>query len=342
VISGLTWWFNIESFSMNFSKKSEKNSENPSQGATLLPLISAEIDVSGLPSFMLNTQKLLASELMANTTGEVLNGALRLWCMAWQQKPPASLPDNNKVLADFAHMSANVFKKLKNQVMRGFVLCSDGRWYHPVLVEEARRAYAHRLRVQKEVERVKKWRHRNDDDQDDTRNDTRIKQADDTRNDTRNATKGDTRNERGDKTRQDKEERDTPDRPVGGPSEKRATRWPADAVVPEDWFDAAATRRSAEGMLPVNLTLQAELFTNYWASKSGKDATKIDWKRTWINWVLNAKGDGNGRGRAGSKSETELAGARAAAQYFIDQGRSDQGSGDGGDAVPPHPALPSH
>lgn len=134
--------------------------------------------------------------------------------------------------------------------------------------------------------------------------------------------------------------RDNPDRPVGVRSEKRATRWPADAVIPDDWFAAAATRRSTEGLLPVNLTLQAELFTNYWASKSGKDATKHDWKRTWINWVLNAKGDSNGRGR-GSKSETELAGARAAAQFFA-QGGASEGSADSGDVVPPHPALPSH
>jgi Protein of unknown function (DUF1376) len=300
------------------------------------PLVSPEISVSGFPSFMLNTQKLMASELMAKSTGTVFKAAVRLWCFAWQQTPPASLPDDEKVLAKFSGIEPKHFKKLKDQVMRGFVLCSDGRWYHTTLADEAHQGHRHRLRRQKDTERMARWRERHDGDASHDGHD----ENDVTRDVTRDGQKPVTRKLRVDKTRQDIEG-DTPDRPVGGPSEKRATRWPADAVVPDEWIMAAATRRSAEGLPPVNLTLQTELFTNYWASKSGKDATKIDWKRTWINWVLNAKGDANGQGR-GSKSTAEYAGARAAAEHFLAQGRSGEGGGDSDDAVSSHPALPSH
>lgn len=29
-------------------------------------------------------------------------------------------------------------------------------------------------------------------------------------------------------------------------------------------------------------------FRNFWASKAGKDACKLDWQKTWANWLINA------------------------------------------------------
>lgn len=29
-----------------------------------------------------------------------------------------------------------------------------------------------------------------------------------------------------------------------------------------------------------------EVFVNYWSAKAGKDATKLDWQKTFVNWVL--------------------------------------------------------
>jgi hypothetical protein len=39
------------------------------------------------------------------------------------------------------------------------------------------------------------------------------------------------------------------------------------------------------------IDLQAEhrKFVDYWCAKSGKDATKTDWGRTWRNWIRNAR-----------------------------------------------------
>jgi hypothetical protein len=39
----------------------------------------------------------------------------------------------------------------------------------------------------------------------------------------------------------------------------------------------------------LNLRTTVMSFMNYWQSKSGKDATKIDWDKTFKNWVLNEK-----------------------------------------------------
>lgn len=67
----------------------------------------------------------------------------------------------------------------------------------------------------------------------------------------------------------------------------RGSRWPAEAVVPEDWIDEARRKRAAHRLPEINLTLAADRFANFWSSE-GK--TKRDWKRTWINWALSEKG----------------------------------------------------
>lgn len=106
------------------------------------PLTDASVDVEGIPGFILDTVKLLSSELAALSTGDEFKAAALLWCRAWQQKPAASLPDDDRVLASFAGMAGNLAKwrKVKPMAMRGFILCSDGRWYHPVLAFDAVRA----------------------------------------------------------------------------------------------------------------------------------------------------------------------------------------------------------
>jgi len=69
---------------------------------------------------------------------------------------------------------------------------------------------------------------------------------------------------------------------------KRATRWPNDAVVPDDWLAWARERRPE-----VDADLEAEKFANHWPS--AKNGVKLDWQKTWRNWILNAKAspDGN-------------------------------------------------
>lgn len=33
---------------------------------------------------------------------------------------------------------------------------------------------------------------------------------------------------------------------------------------------------------------ETEKFINHWSSKPGRDAVKLDWVKTWKNWMLNA------------------------------------------------------
>lgn len=70
--------------------------------------------------------------------------------------------------------------------------------------------------------------------------------------------------------------------PNGSPKKSnRGSRLPADWHLPKEWGQEMVDKG-------VNETLvrhQAERFKNYWLAKSGKDATKIDWRATWRNWM---------------------------------------------------------
>ena len=126
------------------------------------PLVAPDCDCSDLDSFMLNVERLMASELVALSSHEVIAASLFLWCRAWKQSPAASLPDDDRVNAAFAKLPLARFRKLKTEVMRGFVKCSDGRLYHRFLAQEATSAYAKkkafRMKRDADAERLRKWR----------------------------------------------------------------------------------------------------------------------------------------------------------------------------------------
>lgn len=91
----------------------------------------------------------------------------------------------------------------------------------------------------------------------------------------------------------------TPSEPVV--LKPRAQRWPPDAVVPGDWIEAGTVARQEHGLAAIDLKLEAVQFQNYWASKSGGNAARLDWRKTWINWCLKAYANGR-TGSQGSKT----------------------------------------
>jgi hypothetical protein len=122
---------------------------------TPIPFVPADVDLSKFDGFMLNTERLLGSELVALSTGEEFKAAILLWCRAWKQRPAASLPNNEKVLASFAGVPLAKWRKIRGMALRGFVLCSDGRLYHPILAADAIRA--HKAAEQRRNAIRKRW-----------------------------------------------------------------------------------------------------------------------------------------------------------------------------------------
>lgn len=84
------------------------------------------------------------------------------------------------------------------------------------------------------------------------------------------------------------------------PKPSRGTRLPDDFSITPEMSDYAKLKRPE-----IDHILETEKFCNYWLAKSGKDATKIDWQRTWKNWILNAKAvNGNGNGKSHRPPDT--------------------------------------
>lgn len=127
------------------------------------PLVPAEVDLRGLPWMRLDTSRLLDSDLFAISTGDEFKAAVSLWCKSWTQLPAASLPNDDRVLAHLSGAGAR-WKKLKAMALRGWVLCADGRLYHPVVAEQAVDAWEERVdyRAKQEASAERKKRERED------------------------------------------------------------------------------------------------------------------------------------------------------------------------------------
>lgn len=98
------------------------------------PLTPADCDLREYPFMPLEVKRLLTSETWILGTGEERAAAIALWLESWHQVPAASLPDNDRMLA---HLSqAKNWKKVKPHALRGWVHCSDGKIYHPVVAEK--------------------------------------------------------------------------------------------------------------------------------------------------------------------------------------------------------------
>lgn len=65
---------------------------------------------------------------------------------------------------------------------------------------------------------------------------------------------------------------------------ERATRLPPDFQVPLEWIRWAQVER---GWTQDVAETVAKTFVNHWLSKGGKDACKVNWERTFHNWITN-------------------------------------------------------
>lgn len=128
------------------------------------PLVPAEVDLRGLPYMPLDVNRLRDSQLAISASGDEFRAAVLLWCASWNQVPAASLPADDATLAAYAGYGRDVkgWRKVKDGAMRGFVHCSDGRWYHPVVAEKALEAWRERLDYRdkkgNEAERLQRYR----------------------------------------------------------------------------------------------------------------------------------------------------------------------------------------
>ena len=245
------------------------------------PLVPHDVDITGLDGFMLDVQRLFSSELWALSTGDEFKAALALWGRAWQQSPPGSLPDDERILAAFSGNPAK-WRKLRDMAMRGFVKCSDGRWYHKTLCEDVLRAADKREKFKARTRAATEARRQRDgskDDRNDQRNDGRNVIDDD-------ATTSNVTSVQGQGQGQGQKER-TPDGVPKKAPDPRGSRLP-------DGFEVSAEMREwavENGMTSGTISNETAKFVDYWKSKPGADGRKTDWNATWRNWMRKSFAD---------------------------------------------------
>lgn len=262
------------------------------------PLVPPEADLRGLEWMPVFGDRLFGSATWIGASAEGKVAALRLWWRAFAHEVPAgSLPDDDVLLADYAGygIAVKAWRKVRAQALRGWQICSDGRLYHKFVAERVIEAWESRLERQADRdadrERLKRWREakrKRRETANETPDETRFTSPHETRFDTPDETR--TKRLREDRTGEDR----TGKEPVEE-ARKRATRLPSDFVVPHEWRGDARKSRERNHLPPVDLNLEAEKFTNFWLSKPGQQGAKLDWRKTWINWALNATGASDGK-----------------------------------------------
>lgn len=120
------------------------------------PMTPPQSDLRGLPFMPLDTCRLLDSDLFALSTGDGFKCAVALWCKAWQQVPAGSLPHNDRVLAHLSGAGGR-WPTLRTVALHGWVVCSDGRLYHPVIAQKANQAW--KARLAQRARAARRWGH---------------------------------------------------------------------------------------------------------------------------------------------------------------------------------------
>lgn len=155
------------------------------------PIVSAEVDLRDFGYMPLETVRLRDSELATKADGEVFKAAVLLWCVAWHQVPASSLPDDDIWLAARCGGEGGLkrWRRLRTAgALRGFVKCSDGRLYHPVIAAKAIEAWE--AKQKQRARTIKATESRRNDARDVPRDDQRDVKRDDARNDQRDVHQG--------------------------------------------------------------------------------------------------------------------------------------------------------
>ena len=151
--------------------------------------LTSNIDLRGYAFMPLDVARLRDSDLATTATGEEFRAAVLLWCASWHQVPAASLPTDDVLLAKLAGFGRDrkSWLTVKNGALHGFVLCSDGRLYHPVIAEKAIEAFerreAYRKRTAAATEARRKAKEARSGQSDDVHNGSGDEHRDDTLDD---------------------------------------------------------------------------------------------------------------------------------------------------------------
>ncbi len=113
------------------------------------PLTPAEADLREFTFMPLDVVRFAQSDLVAFEDPEAVVAAILLWGASWHQVPAGSLTNDERTLSRLAgyRRPGEDWDRVKAGAMRGWIECSDGRLYHPVVAEKVRESWESRLKA---------------------------------------------------------------------------------------------------------------------------------------------------------------------------------------------------
>ncbi|SKC78457.1 Protein of unknown function [Burkholderia sp. CF099] len=127
------------------------------------PLTPVDAELRNFREMPIDVPRLLGSDLVHDESPEACWSAMLLWCVSWHEVPAGSLPDNDEWLAKRAgywHKGKldPTWHDVRDGALHGWIKCSDGRLYHPVVAEKVNNAWfsKHRHAHEKLGERIRK------------------------------------------------------------------------------------------------------------------------------------------------------------------------------------------
>lgn len=117
-----------------------------------IPPVPADCDLTDFRFMPLDVARLRDSDLASNETPDACWAAVLLWAASWHQVPASSIPDDDRWIAKTAGYAQRGridkdWARVREGALRGFIKCTDGRLYHPVVAEKAREAWEAKLRT---------------------------------------------------------------------------------------------------------------------------------------------------------------------------------------------------
>lgn len=205
-----------------------------------------------------------------------------LWLTAWRQTPCGTLPSDDTLIAVRIGMPLAHFVANRHILLRGWHLHADGRLYHETITQIVLAMLATKA---KDATRKADWRARQSSGV------TPESRGTDDGQTGQSTVGDDTGTSTGTSTT-------TSLHSVVAPNRKRSRRPAADAAtttrasrlakdwkLPKSWGDWAIEKYPH--WTADKVRDEATKFRNHWTSKSGKDATKLDWYATWQNWCMS-------------------------------------------------------
>lgn len=269
------------------------------------PLTPADSDLRGFTYMPLDVMRVRDSALMT-LDGDAVKCNLMAWCVAWNQIPAASLPNDEKQLSFLLGFGKNLkkFRKIfELGGLHGFVLCGDGRLYHKVVAEKAREKWEKRSAYIQKMDgarAAKKTKNQG--------NPPYFPEAGAFEGGELNAidvsmiekktppiepppksehalieSKGEGE---GESKREDKERKE--EGSLRSPGARKATR------LPEDWDPGDEGGEFARS-LGLDARLTFPRFRDYWLGAPGQKGVKVDWPATWRNWCRREAEQGGGQ-----------------------------------------------